>query len=52
MQSVFLQWSAEPAPDARDSAGEEGGHAEAGEKEALGELGPAEAPLGGLESEQ
>lgn len=37
---VGLQWSAQPAPGATDPAGEESGHAEAGEKEAVGGLGP------------
>ena len=48
---VFLQGSAQPAPDAKDSTGEESGHGEAGEKEAVGGLGPGEAPLGGLEND-
>ena len=48
---MFSQGSAQPAPDATDSAGEESGHAETGEKEAIGGLGPAEAPLGGLEND-
>ena len=48
---MFSQGSAQPAPDATESAGEESGHAETGEKEAIGGLGPAEAPLGGLEND-
>lgn len=51
MQSVFFQLSAQPSPDETDTAGEESGHAEAGEKEAVGGVGPAKASVGGLDND-